>query len=54
MGISNMRETKEVDMNKKEEMVKGQERIRKEHLKNPPLGGSAEDKGPGRGSKGRK
>lgn len=48
-----MIEAKEADAIKKEEMVREQRWMRKEHLENPTLWGSAEDKGPGKGSKGR-
>lgn len=46
-----MTKAKEVDEIKKEEMMRKQRRMRKEHLENPTLRGSTEDKGPGRGSK---
>lgn len=48
-----MIEAKEADAVKKDEMVREERWMRKEHLENPTLWGSAEDKGPGRGSKGR-
>lgn len=62
LRISHMTEAKEVDeikkeemekKKKKEEMVREQRRMKKKHLENPTLRGSAEDKGPGRRSTGR-
>ena len=51
--ISHIAEAKEVDVIEKGGMVRRQRRKIKEHAENPTPRGSAEDKVPGGGSKGR-
>lgn len=53
LGISHIIEPKEVDVIKKGKMAREQRRMRKEHVENPALRGSAEDKSSGGGSTGR-